>query len=106
MTFRTLLITSATFILFQGTASAANHIVEQSGKKFAPETLKVKVGDTVTFVNNDSITHNVFSRTNDHRFNIGAQKAGEQKAVKFDKNGLIDVRCAMHPTMRLKVEVE
>ena len=106
MTLRTLLTATVALTLVHGSAMAANHIVEQSGKKFAPETLKIKAGDTITFVNNDSITHNVYSRTNDHRFNIGAQKSGEKKALKFDKKGLIDIRCAMHPTMKLKVEVE
>ncbi len=106
MNFRPLLIAAAALTLANGTAFAGNHIIEQAGKKFSPETLKIKAGDTITFVNNDTITHNVYSRTDGHRFNIGAQKAGEKKAVSFDKNGLIDIRCAMHPTMKLKVEVE
>lgn len=87
-------------------ANATNHMVEQKGGAFAPGTLSVKLNDTVVFVNNDKVTHNVYSRSAGNEFRVSAQKPGEKTAIKFDSKGEIDVRCAMHPKMRLTINVE
>ncbi len=83
--------------------AAANHEVLEADKKFSAKTLEISVGDTVTFVNNDSIKHNITIKK--MKFNSGLQEPGRDVEVMFDKNGKFKVRCGIHPKMKLKVVV-
>lgn len=85
---------------------AAEHTVNQKGKAFSVQEITVAVGDTVNFKNDDDTSHNVFSSTAGHEFNVGIQKAGVASVQKFDKAGTIEARCAIHPQMKLKVTVK
>jgi plastocyanin len=80
-------------------------VIEQSGKKFSQTEVTVKKGDTVTFVNKDPITHNVYSQSTGNAFDVKTQKAGESSDVKFDTVGDANVQCAIHPSMKLKLHV-
>lgn len=102
----TLLVASGVFALAPGSALAENRIVEQRNKNFSPSEITVKVGDTVTFINRDKHTHNVYSRTKGHEFNFRSQKPGEKNAVELENYGTIKVKCAMHPKMRMKIVVK
>ncbi len=95
------------FVLLHGSLSwAAEHTVSQKGKAFSVQELTIAAGDTVNFENDDDTSHNVFSSTAGHEFNVGIQKAGVASAQKFDKAGTIEARCAIHPQMKLKVNVK
>jgi plastocyanin len=87
------------------TAWAATVTVEQRGRSFGVAELTVKVGDTVTFVNNDIYGHNVYSDTKDAEFDIGLQEPGETLDVTFDEPVNAKVRCRIHPRMRLQITV-
>lgn len=87
-------------------ATAAEKVVSQKGKAFSVNKLKVKVGDSVKFVNEDPFSHNIFSLSDAQSFDLGSYPKGGFKSVKFDKAGTIDVECAIHPDMTLTVEVE
>ena len=87
------------------TAWAATVTVEQRGRSFGVAELTVKVGDTVTFVNNDIYGHNVYSDTKDAEFDIGLQEPGETLDVTFDGAVIAKVRCRIHPRMRLQITV-
>jgi plastocyanin len=89
-----------------GTAGAEEVEVSQKGKTFQPGEVKVKVGDTVVFHNDDEITHNIFSRSENAEFNLKMQPPGEDLKYTFDKPGTALVRCAIHPKMKLVVQVE
>ena len=86
-------------------AAAGEVEVSQKGKAFAPGELKIKVGDTVVFHNDDEITHNIFSRSENAEFNLKMQPPGEDLRHTFDKPGTAVVRCAIHPKMKLVVQV-
>jgi len=86
-------------------AAAEDHVVSQKGKRFQPEAVQVRVGDRVLFQNDDETTHNVFSRTQGAAFNVGLQEPGSSSPVTFEKAGPVEVRCAIHPGMRMIVEV-
>ncbi len=85
-------------------ANAAEVVVDQSAKKFDKKKVSIKVGDSIKFTNSDSITHNVYSRKG-MKFDLGAQKPGASASQVFDKAGKFKVRCAIHPRMKLDVEV-
>jgi len=87
------------------TAWAATLSVEQRGRSFGVSELTVKVGDTVTFINNDIYGHNVYSATEGAEFDIGLQEPGETLDVTFDEAVIAKIRCRIHPRMRLQITV-
>jgi plastocyanin len=92
-------------VLMPAFGHAAEYIISQEGKKFAPETVDAKVGDTLRFQNDDRVGHTVYSETPGFDFTIGKQKPGESDVVALDKAGEFEVRCAIHPRMKLTVVV-
>ncbi len=89
-----------------GTAWAADIVVEQQNKAFTPTSASAQVGDTLTFTNGDLYTHNMFSGTLGHEFNLGGQNPGEKKSIKLTKAGTFEVECQIHPRMHLTVTVK
>jgi plastocyanin len=91
-------------------ANAKDVEVSQKSKTFVQDkapvkSLKVKVGDTVSFKNDDPFFHNVFSASPAKSFDLGSYPQGQSRKVTFDKEGSVEVECAIHPDMKLKVEV-
>jgi len=86
-------------------AFAGDQVVGQAKKAFAVGVLKAKVGDTVTFRNDDEFAHNVFSLSDVQSFDLGSYKKGEVRSVKLTAPGTIEVECAIHPEMKMKIEV-
>lgn len=80
--------------------------VRQLNSIFAPDTLNIRAGTKVRFLNEDRLAHNVYSRTEGQVFNLGMARPGESVERIFAEPGQIDVRCAVHPRMRLLVIVE
>ena len=89
-----------------GTALSAEQVVAQKGKAFSTKKLKVKVGDTVKFLNEDPFSHNVFSLSDARSFDLGSYPQGGAKSVTFDKPGTVEVECAIHPDMVMVIEVD
>ena len=72
--------------------------MDQKGMKFVPRMLIVTVGDTVKFLNHDSVDHNVFS-ADDGGYNLGMFKGGETRGHAFTKEGVYTQLCSIHPEM-------
>ena len=88
-----------------GAWAAASHTVSQKDKSFSAAEMVVKVGDSVEFKNDDDVSHNVFSVSKEQPFNTKVQKPGTSAAVTFATEGTIEVRCAIHPGMKLLIKV-
>jgi plastocyanin len=74
--------------------------VEQKNAEFIPHVLPVMVGTTVEWPNEDTIFHNVFSKSQTKPFDLGLYRKGDQaKQVIFDKPGEVDVFCSIHAKM-------
>ena len=86
-------------------ALAGDQTVGQAKKAFTVGVLKAKVGDTITFRNDDEFAHNVFSLSDAQSFDLGSYKKGEVRTVKLTAPGTIEVECAIHPEMKMKIEV-
>jgi plastocyanin len=86
-------------------AQAGETVVAQREIIFVPERIDVKVGSTVVFVNEDRFGHNVYSETPGADFDIGRHPAGQRTPVVFRRTGTFEVRCRIHPKMRLEVAV-
>jgi len=83
------------------------HVISQKDKKFNIDKIKVKAGDKIQFKNDEKdMTHNVFSLSPNNTFDIQVQEPGGSSTVEFKTKGVTEVECAIHPNMKLKVEVE
>ena len=80
--------------------------VTQKDKKFSQAKLTLSVGDSVSFKNEDPFSHNIFSLSDTKTFDLGSYPQGQSKKVTFDKPGTVEVECAIHPDMKLTIEVK
>ncbi len=85
---------------------AAEYTVSQKGRQFSVKTLSAQVGDTVVFVNDDEFAHNIYSETPGFEFDFRKQMPGEKDTLVIEKEGVFEVRCAIHPRMKLTIFVE
>lgn len=70
--------------------------------KFQPAEITIKSGETVTWINKDSVRHNATDDTFDTGL-LGKDKSAQQQ---FDEAGTYDYYCTPHPYMKGKVIVE
>jgi plastocyanin len=91
--------------LAYATDQIRKHVVDQKDRAFSTKEISVKVGEAIVFQNSDEVTHNVFSNSKANAFVIKTQKPGESSAVEFKEPGTTEVRCAIHPGMKLVVNV-
>ena len=84
---------------------AGEHLVSQKDKSFSTKTLDIKVGDKVAFRNDDAFSHNIFSLTDAMPFDLGTYAGGQSKTVTFSKAGKFEIECAIHPDMRMVINV-
>lgn len=71
---------------------------------FDPQTETVKAGETVTWTNNDSVTHKIKSANGN--FDSTDLNPGDTFKHTFTEKGSFDYSCSIHPTMTGKVVVE
>lgn len=95
----------AVLLLSSQPAFSGEHIVGQKDKTFSAQTLKVKVGDTVKFVNSDPFFHNIFSLSENASFDLGVFTKNQARGYTFTKPGKVEIECAIHPDMLMEVEV-
>jgi plastocyanin len=71
-----------------------------------PDTLKVRVGSTVVWTNEDPIEHNVTSQSGPVRFASKNIREGQTFSVKLTRPGVIHYLCTIHPaSMNGTIEV-
>jgi plastocyanin len=86
-------------------ALAANLTITQKGRTFSSESITIKKGGAVTFLNDDSVPHNIMSTSQGNEFNLGSQPPGASTDVTFKEGGEVQVICAIHPRMKMTVTV-
>jgi plastocyanin len=86
-------------------ALAANLTISQKGRMFSSENVTIKKGETLTFLNDDSVPHNILSTSKGNEFNLGSQQPGTSTDVTFKEAGDVLVICAIHPRMKMMVKV-
>jgi plastocyanin len=88
-----------------GALAAAHQEIHQKGRVFSSENVTIKKGDALTFVNDDTIPHNILSTSKGNEFNLGSQAPGAATDVTFKEPGDVQVLCAIHPRMKMMVKV-
>jgi plastocyanin len=86
-------------------AHAASTAVSQKGRLFSMDSLTIKKGDAVVFNNDDTVPHNVVSKSPGNEFDLGYQPPGASTPVTFDALGDVNVICTIHPRMKLTIRV-
>jgi len=84
------------------TAHAGTHTVVIENLRFVPETLEIRRGDTVVWVNRDLVPH---TATAEGRFDSGNLAPKASWRHRFDAAGTLAVVCRYHPTMKAQVVV-
>lgn len=96
----------ASLILLGVVVVSAETVIDQKDRKFSKTEITVKPGESISFVNSDDVAHNVFSVTPNLEFEIKRQGPGEKSTITFQKEGVVEVRCSIHPRMKLNVTVK
>jgi plastocyanin len=86
-------------------AFAANLTITQKGRMFSSESVTIKKGESLTFANDDTVPHNIISTSKGNEFNLGSQPPGASTDVTFKEAGEVQVICAIHPRMKMIVNV-
>jgi len=81
---------------------AATTVVVQKGRAFRRTAITIARGDSVTFTNDDSYIHQVYV---EGLFDSAEKAPGENLNETFADSGTFQVRCHIHPTMKMTVHV-
>jgi plastocyanin len=83
---------------------SSGNTVSISGYAFNPASLNVSTGTTVTWTNNDSVTHTVTSDTG--AFSSGDLSPGQTFSYTFSQAGTFAYHCSIHASMHGTVTVK
>lgn len=79
--------------------------VSQKNIAFDPFVTLVPKGAEVTFKNEDTVLHHVFSFSKAKRFNLKLFGSEEPQTVKFDESGIVSIGCNIHDGMIAYINV-
>jgi plastocyanin len=92
--------------------SIVKNAAEMSDKAYQPNLINIKVGDTITWINRDSVMHTVASGSGPNdpnegkQFDSGPLTQGGTFTHTFKTAGVFNYFCAPHPWMVAKVIVK
>ena len=90
-------------VVLSAPAAAATHTVVIEGFAFKPQTLDVKAGDTVEWVNRDILPHTATATANG--FDSKSIRPGGRWTWTAGAAGQYAYECALHPNMKGVVQV-
>lgn len=105
-------VTSSPRISASPSASpATKNTVKIQSSGFVPASISIKVGQTLTWVNADSVNHNVNSAVHPTHLvypplNLGLIKSGEEKSLTFPKAGTYKYHDHLNPSLTGSVTVQ
>ena len=79
------------------------HTVVQQGRAFRPGEVTINRGEALTFTNNDEFIHQVYVAG---LFDSDERAPGQNLTENFPESGTFEVRCHIHPKMKLVVHVK
>jgi plastocyanin len=93
---------AALLLLPLAAAAQPTHVIVQKGRRFTPDQITINRGDSLTFTNEDEFIHQMYS---EDLFDSDEKKPGETLVQPFTRSGTFEVKCHIHPKMRLVVRV-
>ena len=79
------------------------HTIVQQGRAFHPGEISINRGEALTFTNNDEFIHQVYVPG---LFDSDERAPGQNLTESFPESGTFEVRCHIHPKMKLVVHVK
>ncbi len=79
--------------------------IEQKARKFAPPVSVIQVGSEVSFPNNDTVRHHVYSFSAPKVFELKLYSGTPGNPILFDKAGTVVVGCNIHDQMLAYIHV-
>lgn len=101
----TLPLAALLVLLVRPAWSAEATTISQIGKTFSPEEVTIARGETLRIANDDRVLHHVYVETDGFNFDSGEQPPGRTVELHFPSAGRFEVQCAIHPKMKLIVNV-
>ena len=90
-------VAALAFALAVPTALAADRDVAIRDFAYSPGSVQIRVGDSVTWTNRDSVAHTATARNGS--FDTGLLDEGESRSVRFTVAGTYRYLCTPHPNM-------
>ena len=78
------------------------HLIVQKGRRFSVPEITIRRGETLTFTNSDEFIHQMYV---DGLFDSDERLPGQNLTEGFPRAGTFEVRCHIHPKMKLAVRV-
>lgn len=88
--------------VFAASAMAAQYTVDIKDMRFGKAPDHLKVGDSITWTNQDIVRHTATARTGAFDLTLDPGKSG---SVVLKKPGRVDVYCRYHPDMKLQLNI-
>jgi plastocyanin len=79
--------------------------IEQQGKKFMPVMTVVQTGAEISFPNNDTVRHHVYSFSPAKPFELKLYSGTPGTPILFDKPGTVVIGCNIHDRMVAYIQV-
>ena len=79
-----------------------SHTIVQKNRRFSLPEITIKRGESLTFTNADEFIHQMYV---DGLFDSDERLPGQNLTEDFPKAGTFEVRCHIHPKMKLVVRV-
>ena len=76
-----------------------NAVMDQINRTFVPDLLVIPVGSTVAFPNSDSVSHQIYSFSPAHKFQLPLYRGKPYPPVIFDQAGIVTLGCNIHDSM-------
>lgn len=86
------------------TAPTENPTVEIQNLSFRPDVIRIRRGQTVTWINRDDFLHT--ATADDESFDTRLIREGGRSEVRFEEAGTFRYHCVPHPFMKATVIVE
>lgn len=79
--------------------------MSQNHERFSPHILVAQAGTAVSFPNEDTVSHHVYSFSKPKAFELPLYKGTAHPPVVFDQPGIVDIGCNIHDRMEAHIVV-
>ena len=84
-------------------ARPTEHIIEIKKFNFVPNVVRIRSGDTVTWINRDIAPHTATGKNNS--WDTGAIKKGDSASLTMSREMTVAYFCRFHPGMKATIEI-
>jgi plastocyanin len=89
-------------LLLSPSLAMADQTIIQKGRRFNPGEITIRRGESLNVTNNDEFIHQIYV---DGLFDTEERSPGQNIVENFPNAGTFEVRCHIHPKMKLTVHV-